>query len=321
MKVAYTDFIQSDLDLEAGLLGEAGMTLVPAAAPCRTPDEVIRLADGAFGLLVQAAPVTRAVFEALPALRVVSVPGIGVDSIDLDAAGDHGVWVANVPDANLTEVATHAVAMTLSLIRHLPLFDRDVHGGTWGYELTGPLHRPGHLTFGLVGLGRIGRLTASYAAPMFGSIMAFDPLVPQDAWPGEVVRVEDLAALFRQSDVVSLHLPLTAETQGLVGAELLAEMKPGSYLVNVSRGPIVDIGALLAALDRGHLAGAALDVLPHEPPAADDPVLGHPRVLLSPHAAFYSLESEEELARRSVTNITDLARQGRPHSVVVEGTR
>jgi D-3-phosphoglycerate dehydrogenase len=321
MKVVYADFIQPDLDLEAGLLAEAGMTLVPAEPQCQTPEEVIRVADGAMGLLVQSAPITRAVFEALPDLRIVSVPGIGVDSVDLDAARHHGVWVANVPDANLTEVATHAVAMTLSLIRHLPLFDRNVHAGTWGYELTGPMHRPGHLTFGLVGLGRIGRLTASYAAPMFGSVVAFDPHVPDGAWPDAVTRAEDLAALFRQSDVVSLHLPLTAETQGLVSTALLADMKPGSYLVNVSRGPIVDIGALLAALDRGHLAGAALDVLPDEPPAADDPILGHPKVLLSPHAAFYSLESEEELARRSATNIVDLVRQGHPHSVVVEGRR
>ncbi len=297
------------------------MAMVRARRQCRSAEDVIRLAADAEALVVQSVPVTDPVFAALPGLRIVSVPGIGVDSVDLDAARAHGVWVANVPDANFTEVATHAVAMTLSLIRHLPLFDRDVHGGTWGYELTGSMHRPGHLTFGLIGLGRIGRLTASYAAPMFGSVMAFDPHVPQDAWPGEVARAENLAALFRQSDVVSLHLPLTAETQGLVGAELLAEMKPGSYLVNVSRGPIVDIGALLEALDRGHLAGAALDVLPDEPPAADDPILGHPRVLLSPHAAFYSLESEEELARRSATNIIDLARKGRPHSVVVEGTR
>lgn len=309
MRVAFTDYVQPDLDLERRLLEEAGMVMVRARARCRSAEDVIRLAAAAEALVVQAVPITDPVFAALPALRIVSVPGIGVDSIDLDAARAHGVWVANVPDANFTEVATHAVAMILSLIRRLPQFDRAVRDGRWDYEAAGPLRRPAKLTLGVVGLGRIGRTAAAYAAPVFGRIVGHDPQLPGDAWPPRVARLDDLRELFRVSDAVTLHLPLTAETRGLVDAALLAEMKPGSYLVNVSRGAIVETKALLAALDEGRLAGAALDVLPEEPPAPDDPVLGHPKVILSPHAAFYSLEADEELRRRSISNI------------VVEGNR
>jgi D-3-phosphoglycerate dehydrogenase len=272
-------------------------------------------------LIVQNAPVTERVLAALSDLRIVSVPGIGVDAIDIAAAKRHGVWVAHVPDGNITEVACHAVAMMLSLIRHLQPYDTAVRAGDWSYDGTGPLTRPGKLTLGVVGLGKIGRLAAAYAAPIFGSIVGYDPHLPDEAWPEGLARERELAALCATSDVITFHMPLTAETRGLVNRDLLAGMKPGSYLVNVSRGAIVEIPDLLAALDSGQLAGAALDVFPQEPPAADDPVLLHPKVILSPHAAFYSLDSDEELRRRSVTNVISFLKTGRPENVVVEGSR
>jgi D-3-phosphoglycerate dehydrogenase len=319
--VVITDFTQPDVELERRLLGEAGLELVAPELPCTSEDEVIRAARDAPAVIGQAAPFTERVLAALPHLRILSVPGIGVDMIDLEAARSHGVWVANVPDGNITEVACHALAMMLSLVRHLPQYDAAVRAGIWRYEGTGPLARPAKMTLGVAGLGRIGRLTAAYAAPVFGRIIGYDPHLPDAAWPDGVARERDLAALCAASDVVTIHLPLTAETRALVDRDLLAAMKPGSYLVNVSRGAIVEIPALLAALDSGQLAGAALDVLPQEPPAAGDPVLKHPKVLLSPHAAFYSFEAEDELRRRSVTNIIHYLKTGRPEHVVVEGTR
>lgn len=321
MRVVFTDFTQRDLELERRLLAQAGLELVAAEPQCLAEDEVIRAAREATALVIQSAAITERVLAALPNLRIVSVPGIGVDTINIEAARRHGVWVAHVPDGNITEVACHAVAMALALIRHLPLYDAAVRAGAWHYEATGPLTRPGKLTLGVVGLGKIGRLAAAYAAPVFGRIIGYDPYLADAAWPRGVARERDLAALFAASDVVTLHLPLTAETRGLVDRNLLARMKRGSYLVNVSRGPIVGIPALLAALDGGQLAGAALDVLPREPPSADDPVLMHPKVILSPHAAFYSLEADEEQRRRSVTNIIRFLATGRPENVVVEGTR
>ena len=321
MRVSFTDFIQPDLELERALLRAAGLELIAAEPQCATDEDVIRAAQGATALVVQSAPVTARVFSALPDLRLVSVPGIGVDMIDIEAAREHGVWVAHVPDGNITEVACHALAMALSLVRHLPLYDAAVRAGTWSYDGTGPLYRPGKLTLGVIGLGKIGRLVAAYAAPVFGNVIGFDPLLPAAAWPEGVQREHSLPALCAASDVVTFHLPLTKDTRGLVNRDLLARMKFGSYLVNVSRGAIVEIPDLLAALDSGHLAGAALDVLPQEPPDPDDPVLKHPKVVLSPHAAFYSLEADTELRRRSVTNVIAFLETGRPENVVVEGSR
>lgn len=321
MRVVFTDFVQPDIELERGLLSAAGLEPTAAEPHCASEDEVIAAARDATALIVQTAPITGRVLAALPALRIVSVPGIGVDAVDIAAAEEHGVWVAHVPDGNITEVACHALAMALSLVRHLPFYDAAVRAGEWSYDGTGPLVRPGKMTFGVVGLGKIGRLSAAYSAPVFGRILGYDPHLPDEAWPAGVARQRDLAALCAASDVLTFHMPLTADTRGLVNRDLLAGMKPGSYLVNVSRGAIVDIPDLLAALDSGQLAGAALDVFPQEPPARDDPVLRHPKVILSPHAAFYSLDSDEELRRRSVTNVISYLEAGRPENVVVEGTR
>jgi D-3-phosphoglycerate dehydrogenase len=268
-------------------LNAAGLQLVAAEPQCGTEDEIIACAKDASALIVQSAPVTERVLAALPTLRIVSVPGIGVDMVDLDAAQKHGVWVAHVPDGNLTEVACHAVAMALSLIRHLRLYDGAVRAGEWSYDGTGPLTRPGKMTLGVVGLGKIGRLAAAYAAPIFGSIIGFDPLLPVAAWPEGVKREPSLSELCAASDVITLHLPLTKETRGMVNRQLLGRMKTGSYLVNVSRGAVVEIPDLLEALDSGQLAGAALDVL----------------------------------RRRSVTNVTTFLETGRPENVVVEGSR
>ena len=303
--------------LERTILADAGMKAT--VARCDTPDELIAAAGSASAMVIVYTPVTRAVFEALPELRLISFPGIGVDAVDFDAARDHGVWVANVPQANVTEVAAHALAMSLAMTRHLPFYDRDVRAGRWDHAAPGRLRRPGTLTLGIVGVGRIGRCLAGMAAPVFGRIVGYDPYVPEDGWPEGIERLDELAGVFHHGDVVSLHMPLAAETRNMIGTRMLAAMEPGGYLVNVSRGGLVDVDALLAALDSGHLGGAALDVLPQEPPSPDHPLLRHPRVLLSPHAAFYSVEADEELRRESIRNVIDWARTGRPNYFVVEG--
>ncbi len=319
MKVFLTDVSQPDLALEEAYLREVGFSWTVPEPDCREPEQVIEQATGHGALVVQYAPITRAVFEALPELRIVSVPQIGVDMIDLEAARDHGVWVANVPAANVTEVAAHTLAMAMALVRQLPAFDRDVRSGIWQYDSVGSLRRPGNMTYGLLGFGTIGQLVAARVAPVFGRILAYDPFVPDRAWPAGAERATSLSDLFGQADVLSLHVPLTDDNQGLVSDSLLSQMKPGSYLVNVARGPIVDTSALIAALDDGRLAGAGLDVLPQEPPDPSDPILRHPKVLLSPHAAFYSIESDSESRRGALENIVALVNEGRPRHTVVEG--
>jgi D-3-phosphoglycerate dehydrogenase / 2-oxoglutarate reductase len=316
MRVLVTDADYGELDIEAGVLTAAGHEL--RTAQCRTPEDVIAAARDVDAVLVQYAPVTAEVLAALPRLRLVSRYGVGVDVVDLDAARARGVWVCNVPDYGTAEVALHAVAMLLALLRNLPEHDRQVHAGRWDHRAGGVLQRPGRLTLGVVGLGRIGRMTMERAAPWFGGCVGHDPHLPEEAWPPGVERVglEELAA---RSNAVTLHLPLTPRTRGLVGADLLARLPPASYLVNTSRGGLVDLDAVLAALTDGRLAGVALDVLPEEPPPAGHPLLDHPRALLTPHVAWYSVQAEAELRRKAAENVVTWARTGRPTHPVVEG--
>ncbi len=316
MRVLVTDADYGALDIEAGVLSAAGHELL--TAQCRTPAEVIEAAQDVDALLVQYAPITAEVLDALPQLRLVSRYGVGVDVVDQDAARARGVWVCNVPDHGTTEVALHAVGMLLALLRNLAGHDRHVHAGCWDHRLGGRLPRPGGLTLGVVGLGRIGRTTMEGAAPWFGGVVGYDPYLPDDAWPAGVERL-GLEELFTRSNAVTLHLPLTVDTQGLVGADLLARMPAGSYLVNTARGGLVDLDAVLQALEDGRLAGVGLDVLPREPPPADHPLLTHPRALLTPHVAWYSEEAEVELRRKAAQNAVSWAATGRPDYVVVEG--
>ncbi|HZA30241.1 MAG TPA: C-terminal binding protein [Propionibacteriaceae bacterium] len=316
MKVLVTDAEYTSLDIEAHVLTAAGHQLVTAS--CRTPTDVIEAAIGADALLVQYAPITAEVLQALPQLRLVSRYGVGVDVVDTAAASERGVWVCNVPDYGTEEVALHAVAMLLALMRNIAGHDREVRAGRWDYQLGGPLRRPSFLTLGVVGLGRIGRMTAERAGPWFGAVVGYDPYLPDDAWPNDIERL-DVPDLFARSSAVTLHLPLTDTTREFVGTDLLARMPPGSYLVNTARGGLVDLDAVLDALEDGHLAGVALDVLPQEPPPKGHPLLSHPRALVTPHVAWYSTDAEIELRRKAAQNIVDWARTGRPTYAVVEG--
>jgi D-3-phosphoglycerate dehydrogenase len=316
MRVLVTDAEYATLDIEADVLTAAGHEL--RTAQCRTPQEVIEAAEGVDAVLVQYAPITADVLEALPQLRLVSRYGVGVDVVDQEAARRRGVWVCNVPDYGTAEVALHATAMLLALLRNLPGHDREVRAGRWNYQLGGRLHRPGDLTLGVLGLGRIGRMTAERAGPWFGECVGYDPHLPDDVWPGDVERV-GLEEVFSRSNAATLHLPQTEETRGLVDDELLARMPAGSYLVNTARGGLVDLDALVRALDDGRLAGVALDVLPQEPPQWGHPLLTHPRVLLTPHVGWYSEQAEAELRRKAAQNVVDWASTGRPTYYVVEG--
>ncbi len=316
MRFLITDYDFPDVDMELAQLRDAGFEV--KVAQCRTEDDLVREAAGCSGVLAQYVPINARVFAARPELRVVSRFGAGYDTVNLEDARRFGVWVANSPDYGVAEVATHALGMALSLVRHLPLYDREVRAGRWHYLSTGELRRPSSLTLGILGLGRIGKRMAALSQPAFGRIVACDPYIPDTDFQACVERVghEDL---WRESDVVSLHLPLTEQTRGIACARAFEAMKPGSWLVNTARGAVVELNDLLAALDAGRLQAAALDVLPKEPPEADHPLLRHPRVLLSPHAAFYSSEGERELRRKAAQNLIDWARKGRPTYVVVEG--
>jgi D-3-phosphoglycerate dehydrogenase len=311
-----TDYDFPDVDLELALFKEAGMEVV--TAQCKTEADVIAAAKGCQGVLAQYAPMNAKVFEALPEVRIVSRFGAGYDTVNVADARRFGVWVANSPDYGVGEVATHALAMSLSLVRHLPWYDHDVRAGNWHYANTGGLARAAELTFGILGLGRIGKRMSYMARNVFGPVIACDPYLIDGDFPAYVRRVSK-EELFRKADIVSLHVPLNDETRGIVDARALSLMKKGSYLVNTSRGAVVVVDDVLEAVNSGRLDGAALDVLPKEPPEANHAILRHPRILLTPHAAFYSVEGERELRTKAAQNLVDWATTGRPKYVVVEG--
>jgi D-3-phosphoglycerate dehydrogenase len=316
LRFLITDYDFPDVDLELQLFRDAGMEAL--VAHCRTEDEVIAAAEGCQGLLVQYAPVNAKVLDARPEIRIASRMGVGFDTIAVEDARARGVWVSNSPDYGVAEVATHALAMALSLVRHIPEFDRDIRAGRWHYSSTGPVTRATQLTLGILGLGRIGRRMAKISRDCFGNVIACDPYVEERDFPDYVRRV-DLESLFREADVLSLHVPLNDETRGIVNRRTLALMKPSAILVNTSRGSVVDVDALAAALGAGQLRSAGLDVLPREPMPAEHPIMKDPRVLLTPHSAFYSVEGEKELRRKAAQNLVDWALIGRPTYVVVEG--
>jgi len=318
-RVLFSDYEYPDLDLERKLFEGAGTELV--AAQCRTEFDVIEAAAGCAGILLQYAPITERVLAALPQLGIVSRIGVGVDTVDTAACARHGVWVANSPDYGVGEVATHALALVLALIRNVVAYNRDIRAGKWHYLSSGKLKRAGEMTLGIVGLGRIGKRMAHVSRNVFRRVLAFDPHLIDGDFPAYVERAADLAGLFAASDVVSVHTPLSDETRGMIDADIFGRMRPGSYVVNTARGAIVNIDDLLAALDSGILAGAGLDVLPIEPVPAESPLLGHPRVILTPHAAFFSVQAEVELRRKAAQNIVSWLKTGRPDYVVVAGSR
>ena len=317
-KVLFADCDLSELELERKIFADARVEF--ATAQCKSEDDVIAAARDCAAIMLQYAPITERVVTALPKLGIVSRLGAGFDTIDTDACARHGVWVANSPDYGVGEVATHALALALALVRNIVAYHRDVHAGRWHFLSPGKLRRASDMTLGIVGLGRIGKRMAHVGRNVFARVFACDPYIIDGDFPAYVGR-RDLAALFAESDVVSLHVPLNGETRGMIGGNVLAAMKPGSFLVNTARGAVVDVGAALAALDSGRLAGLGLDVLPVEPVPADSPLLGHPRVILTPHAAFYSVESEQELRRKAAQNIVTWLATGRPTYVVTPGTR
>lgn len=317
MKVLITDY-EGEADLERNLFTIAGIETV--VAQCRNAEEVAAATNAPTAIMTGRAPITSSIFKAFPELKVITSFGASVEHIDLAAAKKHRVWVANVPEYHTEEAATHTLGMALSLIRNLTFYDRAVRAGEWNVLDTPILKRPSLLTLGLIGIGRVGSLVAQMAAPCFGKILGHDPYLPAKQWPGGITKVS-LSQLFHDSDVVSLHIPLNDKTINFLNADAFGKMKQGSFVVNTSRGQHVDWEALRAALDSGHVAGAALDVAPQEPPAVDHPLVQHPRVMLSPHAAYYSRESNQDCRRKAVINILSWWKDGFPPNVMVKGKK
>jgi D-3-phosphoglycerate dehydrogenase / 2-oxoglutarate reductase len=280
------------------------------AAPARpwTGDDVA-------GLLIWE-QVTAEDIERLPALRAIVTGSIGFDHIDLEAARRRGLWVCHVPDYCVEEVADTTIALLLSLVRGVVALDRSVRDGQWDDHAAGPLRTLADLRLGLVGFGRIGRAVARRSVALGVETWATDPLVPGETMTQAAVRSASFDELLAGVDAVSLHLPFSREREHLIGRTAIERMRRGSFLVNAARGQLVDVDAVVAALDSGQLAGAALDVLPHEPPNPTA-IPRHPRMIVTPHAAWFSPKAEREVVRKATSALRAALSGGVPDGVVV----
>lgn len=301
LHVVITDISFPDADVENGVLSplNAEVTL----AHCRTEEDVIAVARDADALMVQWAPLTRHVIGQLSRCRIISRYGVGVDMIDLDAARERGIPVMNVPDYCVEEVAAHTLCFLLALGRKVFLFDRSMRQGAWKVDnAIRSINRFGKQTLGVIGLGRIGKRFAQLATPLGMRTLAFDIQPPEDHAPATLTDFETVVS---QSDYLSLHCPLTQGTHHLIDAKVLGKMKSGAFLINVSRGGVVDTNALVEALSRNQIAGAALDVYEEEPLPPTHPLIKMNNVILTPHVASYSADAVMQLRSDTARNVLE----------------
>jgi D-3-phosphoglycerate dehydrogenase len=284
-KVVLTDYVWDSLAVEKQILGDLA-DLVPMKA--KSPDEFLGAAGDCDALLnTYAGPITAEVMAKMPKCKIIARYGIGVDTIDLDAATQAGIIVTNNPSYCIEEVAEHTMALLLAAARKIPFYDRMVRGGRWEVPPGKPIFRLAGRTLGLVGFGNIARQVAVRATAFGMQILYYDPFV-REGQSGVPGRSVDLDTLLRESDFVSLHPPLTPQTRKMIGDEAFSKMKPAAVLINCARGPVVDTDALVRALDGAKIAGAALDTVDPEPLANPHALRGRENVTITPHTAWYS---------------------------------
>ncbi|HAO99100.1 MAG TPA: dihydrofolate reductase [Fibrobacteres bacterium] len=309
MKVVVTDCNFESFSEERAMCERNGYTL--EIHQCKTPEEVIAIAADADALFVQYVPITDAVLAALKCCKAIVRYGIGLDNIDLAAAHKHNVPVCNVPDYGIDEVADHAAALTLALLRQLPFWDHSIRQNRWPSTAPTPMLSCKGMTFAVAGAGRIGRATLERMHVFGFKLAAYDPFVPEKDLSAIGVEKLSLDELFTKADVLSLHLPLTKETHHLVNRDRLKSMKKHAILINTSRGGLIDTYALAAALDAGDIGHAGIDVHEKEPMDASHPLKTCQTALLTPHIAYYSAASIVRLQRMAAEEV-ERALYGKP---------
>ncbi len=298
-------------------LDKQGLEILQAATglevdnkPGLPADELKSIIGGYEGLVIRSGTkVTADLLEAAHSLRIVGRAGIGVDNVDVEAASKRGVIVANTPGGNNVTTGEHAISMMLAVARHIPQANATLRAGQWkrndfvGVEITGK-------TLGVIGMGNIGSIVADRAKGLKMHVIAYDPFVNAEAAARAGIELGTLDEIYARADFITLHTPLTPETRGLIGEASIAKMKKGVRIVNCARGGIIDEKALLAALESGHVAGAALDVFAEEPPAKDDPLVAHPKVVATPHLGAATGEAQLNVAIAVAEQIRDFFADG-----------
>jgi D-3-phosphoglycerate dehydrogenase / 2-oxoglutarate reductase len=303
MRVLVVDPAYS-LEEVRGIVGD-GVQVADAVAPWEGEDVVGLLTGPDF-------PVGKEELSRLPGLKVVATCSVGYDHLDLEAAAARGIWVCNVPDYCVEEMADSSLALLLSLLRGVVALDRSVRAGGWDHTVGGPLPTFRGTRLAVIGFGRIGREVAKRALALGFEVWAVDPQVSDGDVRAAGVRPAALDEALASCTGFTLHALLTPETRGLIGVDELARMPRSSFLVDTARAALVDFEAVLAALESWQLAGAAFDVLPVEPPTSEAPAPQHPRLIVNPHAAWYSPATEHEAYRRPVVAVREALEGRRP---------
>jgi len=311
LKILITDCDHPSVEIEKEILSEIDSEFL--LAHCNTENEVIKVAQDADGIINQYAPITRRVIDSLKKCKVIVRYGVGVDNIDIEAATEYGIIVANVPDFCIDEVSTHAMALILACARGIILLDSKIKEKKWDFTLAKPLFRTHGKILGLFGLGNIARAVAKKASGFGLKIIAYDPYISKADHEIELVKFSKLLSV---SDFISIHAPLTIETRHYFGENELKKIKKTAYLINTARGPIIDERALYSALEEKWIAGAALDVMEEEPPDWKNSLLKLDNLIITPHVSFYSEESYVELKTKTAKTLLSVLKGELPGAIV-----
>ena len=292
------------------VLSELDAEIVIADEP--TVERILNVAAQADGLMVTYGQITADVIVGLQKCKVIGRMGLGVDNIDIDAATKAGIAVVYVPDYCIDEVSNHAMALILNLARKINFSDQLVQAGRWEMPAVIPISRLRGQTLGLAGFGQISRAVTPKAQAFGLKVIAFDPFIDKSIAANLQVELVDFETLLKKSDYLSIHVPMMPETKNLFSAEAFRQMKSDAFLINTARGPLVDTDALAQALDAGEIGGAALDVMPVEPPPENSPLLGRKNTILTPHTGFYSVQALEELQTKAARGVVDVLTGQKP---------
>jgi len=314
VRIVITECDHDSFAAEHEVTDPAGAELVLTQS--RSAAELVAGAAGADGILVQYAQITAEVMDALPRLRAIGRYGVGVDSVDIDAATARGIAVCNVPDYGTESVSDHAIGLALAAARGIPRLDRGLRAGSFDLAAVRPLYQTRGRVFGVIGMGRIGTATARKAAGLGYEVIGYDIAADPRGTTYHGFTAVGLDELLERSQVVSLHTPLTEVTRGMIGTDQLARMRSDAILVNTSRGGVVDGAALVEALRTGSICGAAIDVHESEPLPVGHPLTTFDSVVLTPHLAWYTEESYDELKRRTVAGVLEVCAGRVPRNIV-----
>lgn len=310
-KVVMADSLFTDQDMEKEILKEIDAEFI--LSPARDQDTLAELASDCDALITTFSEITKKVIDGMEKCKVIIRSGIGVNNVDIEAATEKNIMVANVQNYCIEEVADHAMALMLSSLRKIVVYNNSTHRGIWDMNVGRQIPRISRTSLGLYGFGNIARAVAHRALSFGMEVLAYDPFISTEVFQEmKVKKIDDLSELFSQSDVLSIHLPLSDKTRKIVDASVFEQMKPSAFLINVARGGLIDEEALTHAIENKLIAGCGLDVMYDEPGDLHSRLLTYENVIITPHAAFYSDYSDVELRRITTEQVVETFTKGQP---------